>query len=463
LNNINLHDAITPGFIENEKSGKGHGGRGYKDFENRIEIHHPHPELKPADPCPDDDCDGKVYPLANPGVYVRVKASEPISVTVHLTEKFRCNLCGQIFEICPLEVANGKKYDESLLAHIIMQKCYFGVAQNRTSSYGPLAPSTLSELFKKADDLLKDVFEVLQVTLANDDLISFDDTKIKIQQLIKGDSNHAWGSVFIGHECIIYIFDRNHAGIGFQEIINKRVSYLKRPIVLSDALPSYTSYKKDCEDAHCLVHGRRRFHNAEEDDKIFCKKIIDLIAEIYAINDEIKALNLSEENAQRIHFKKSNPIFNQIMDLIQEAIEDNRYLPNSDLFKAITYWDNEFNKLTLFTKLIGCLLDTNHVERAVKAVIRIRKQAPIFKTEEGAIRVGRMLSLIETARNIGVDPSRYLIWALQGANLGKKAIDLTPWMFKRHLEMEKKSQLQNSGPKDPSIAQSEFAHQMATN
>jgi hypothetical protein len=455
----------TPPIEINEKgkegSPGGHGKRGYQNLQNTINILHPHSELKRGDPCPEEDCDGKVYPLANPGVYVRITANEPITTTVHLTEKFRCNLCGKIFEDCPHDVASKEKYDESVLAHIIMHKCFYGVAQNRSATYGPLSASTLSELFAVADSLLNGVSDVLVKTIANDDQISFDDTKIKIQPIEKGGPITAWGSVFVGRDCIYYNFSRNHAGKVFEELLKNRVPYMLPPIVLTDALPAYGTYKKNCIDIHCLTHGRRRFKDAVEEDEAYCKEIIDLIATIYETDKDAK--NFDDMERQLLHFQKSVPILNRIMEIIQLSIEEKRFMPNSEIGKALNYWDENFNKLSAFTRIAGVLLDTNHVERAVKAVIRIRKQAPIFKTEEGAMRVSRMLSLTETCLYIGEDPLAYLKWAIKGAREGKEPIDLTPWAFKKFRERERSTRPLNFSPKVPSIERPEFAHQMATN
>ena len=149
--------------------------------------------------------------------------------------------------------------------------------------------------------------------------------------------------------------------------------------------------------------------------------IIDLIGEIYDIDDMAK--NLDDKNRQQLHFKKSVPILNKIMDIIQVSIEQKRFMPNSEIAKALNYWDENFNKLSAFTRIPGVLLDTNHVERAVKAIIRIRKQAPIFKTVEGAMRVSRMLSLTETCLHIKEDPLAYLKWAIKGAKEGNPSCD----------------------------------------
>ncbi len=413
----------------------GHGRRGYQDLINSTTVEHPHPILKPGDPCPDELCDGKVYPLVNPGVYIRITASEPVSTTIHLTEKFRCNLCGETFEECPSDVQNSDKYDESVLAHIIMHKCFYGVAHNRNDG-DAIAASTQSELFAEADDLLSPVFEEVVVALANGDQISFDDTNLKIQPLEKGGSKTAWGSAFIGRDIVVNNFYRYHAGINLKKILEKRSPYLYPPILMSDALPSYESYKKDSIDSHCLTHGRRRFKVAMDEDEIFCQQMIDLIAKIYEVDKRAKSL--SDLERQQLHAMESTPVLNKIMDIVQEATEEKKFMPNSELGKAAAYWDEHFNKLTNFIRIPGVPLDTNHVERGIKSPIRIRKQAPIFKTLSGAERTGRMLSLVETCLYNKINARSYLIWALKGRKKGQAAIELTPWMFKRCLETEQR-------------------------
>ena len=330
---------------------------------------------------------------------------------------------------------NSDKYDESVLAHIIMHKCFYGVAHNRNDS-DTIAASTQSELFAEADDLLSPVYDELVVAFANGDQMSFDDTNLKIQPLEKGGPKTAWGSAFIGRDCVIYSFDRYHAGINLKKILEKRSPHLAPPIGLSDALPSYESYKKDTIDSHCLTHGRRRFKVAMDEDEGFCKKIIDLIAQVYEVDKRAK--DLSDLERQQLHARESAPVMNEIMGEVQEAIEEKRFMPNSELGKAIAYWDEDFNKLTNFIRIPGVLLDTNHVERGIKSPIRIRKQAPIFKTLSGAERTGRMLSLVETSLYNKTNARSYLIWALKGRRKGQAAIELTPWMFKRYLEMEQR-------------------------
>lgn len=411
---------------------KGHGRKGYSELEGAEVINHSHPFLKNGDKCPEEFCEGKVYIMANPGVYVRIMARNPIVTTVNLIEKLRCNLCGKIFEEVPTLIKNAPKYDDTVYAHLIMAKCFYGMAHKRTSIYGGIPASTQAELFAEADHLLGKIFDVLCESLINDYLVSFDDTKMKIQAETKDGSCHAWASAFVSSTVVVYFIDRDHAGIVLAKLLEKRSPELPAILALSDALPSYEKYKEGTVDLHCNVHGRRRFINAASDDEAFALEMKALISKIYKNDDFCKEMN--QDDRMKYHRENSGPIYNLIIDKIQNALEEKKFLPNSEMGKAVEYWSESINKLTAIVRIPGVILDTNHVEQAVKAPIRIRKHAPIFKTLEGAARVGRMLSLVESARKTGVRPFEYLLWAIEGRRKNTSPQQLTPLMFKKHLE-----------------------------
>ncbi len=424
------------GNTENTEKGKGHGRRGHNDLDGAGKIFHEHPTLKNGDYCPDEFCNGKVYVIKNPGVYVRIKAVDPIQAIVHLVEKLRCNLCDKIFEVLPSEVIQTEKYDESIFAYLIMGKCYYGISHNRMASNIIIKATTQSELIAIADKLLSGIFDILCSEVANDYLISFDDTKMKIQPTKKGGIKSAWASAFVSSNCVVFFIDREHAGIGLKKLLELRSAQLPPVLALSDALPSYEKYKEGTIDIHCNVHGRRRFINAASDDEVFASELKSIIGKIYKNDRDCK--NMCHQDRMVYHQEHSRPLYNEIMDKIQDGIETKRFLPNSEIGKATNYWSEDFNKLSAVIRIPGVLLDTNHVERMMKSPIRIRKQAPIFKTEDGARRIGRLLSLVESAIISDVDPFNYLVWALKGVKSGESHSELTPLMFKKHLEMLQK-------------------------
>jgi hypothetical protein len=82
--------------------------------------------------------------------------------------------------------------------------------------------------------------------------------------------------------------------------------------------------------------------------------------------------------------------------------------PNSRLGGAFDYLLKRWEALTRFLTVPGAPLDNNAAERALKMILRYRKNSLFYKNEHGA-HVGDVLtSLIETCRLAGINPLDYL-------------------------------------------------------
>ena len=124
---------------EDENSKKGHGRNGIDKYTSANVIEVPHQSLKKGDPCllcPK----GKVYPV-EPGVFTFIKGNPPVNATIYRTEKFRCNLCGAIFEAklpdyLPQETKARKYYDETSKTILIMLRYGYGLPLYRMAKKG---------------------------------------------------------------------------------------------------------------------------------------------------------------------------------------------------------------------------------------------------------------------------------------------------------------------------------------
>jgi hypothetical protein len=79
-------------------------------------------------------------------------------------------------------------------------------------------------------------------------------------------------------------------------------------------------------------------------------------------------------------------------------------------------------------------LDTNHVERALRAIPMGRKNWLFSWTELGAKHVGIIQSLIVTCRLHEIDPYTYLVDVLQRIAIhpAARVAELTPRLWKQH-------------------------------
>ena len=145
-------------------------------------------------------------------------------------------------------------------------------------------------------------------------------------------------------------------------------------------MPCYQSYKHGHIDAHCLTHARRRFVEGQEEDMDYCKEMVGYIGKVYKV--DARGRELMDDDRMELHKAESLSSMESLLSSAQGALDDNRFLPNSELGKATKYITENHDKLSVFMDIPGVPLDTNTVERKIKAPIRIRKQAPIFKTLE---------------------------------------------------------------------------------
>jgi len=91
------------------------------------------------------------------------------------------------------------------------------------------------------------------------------------------------------------------------------------------------------------------------------------------------------------HFMIKSPNYFLLSQMIEQLLIPEHIIPcqpNSELFKSALYILNRKKELTNFLRFAGVPLDTNEVERKVKAIIEIRKKGFFYHTEQSAIFSG---------------------------------------------------------------------------
>jgi len=100
--------------------------------------------------------------------------------------------------------------------------------------------------------------------------------------------------------------------------------------------------------------------------------------------------------------------------------------------KALAYARDRRVGLEVYLTDPDVPIDTNHLERALRAIPMGRKAWLFCWTELGAKHVGIMQSLIVTCRLHGIDPYDYLVDVLQrvGQHPANRVHELTPRLWK---------------------------------
>ena len=432
----------------------GHGRNGAAAYRGARKVEVPHASLKAGDPCP--DCQrGKVYPQRDPGVLVRIKGQAPIAATVYELEKFRCNLCGDVFTAAAPEEAGEEKYDETAASMIALLRYGSGFPWYRLEGLQenlgiPLPVATQCEIVKETAAQIQPAMDELIRQAAQGEVMHNDDTSMRVLSLDRGAASDVdiaaertgvftSGIVSIGEGFRIglYFTGRKHAGENLADVLKQRAAGLEAPIQMCDALSrNLPKLPRELEIiiAHCLAHARRYFVEVTPNFPQECRFVLESLGEVYGYDEAARAQSLSPEQRLRFHQEHSGPVMERLHIWLNAQFDERRVEPNSGLGQAISYLLKYWDRLTLFLRQPGAPLDNNICERALKKSILHRKNSLFYKTRNGA-RIGDLfMSLIHTCELNGADPFDYLNQLQRHAEeLKLTPSDWMPWNYRATL------------------------------
>jgi len=433
-----------------ETPAPGHGRHEAAAYRGAPKVKVPHGSLHQGDRCP--ECRrGKVYPLRDPGLLVRIQGQAPIAATVYELEKLRCNLCGEVFTAEAPEGVGTEKYDATAASMIALLRYGSGFPWTRLErleeSLGiPLPAATQCEIVAETAATIEPALQELIDQAAQGEVLHNDDTSMRVLALLRGgtgagkESEERTGvftsgivSTGEGRRVALFFTGRKHAGENLGEVLKRRAAERDPPIQMCDALsrnlPKLPEKLKVIV-GHCLAHARRRFVEVTANFPQACRFVLESLGEVYGNDAVAQAQGLSPEERLRLHQAQSRPVMDGLHVWLKAQFEEKKVEPNSGLGEAISYLLKYWDRLTLFLRQAGAPLDNNICERGLKKAILHRKNSLFYKTLKGA-QVGDLyMSLIHTCELNGANPFDYLT-ALQrhAAELARNPSAWMPWNY----------------------------------
>jgi transposase len=430
-----------------EKPAPGHGRNGADAYEGAQKIVVPHAFLKKGGACP-LECGGKLYPLREPKVLLRIHGQAPIAATQYELERLRCHSCGEIFTAGAPPGVGEKKYDETAVCMIAVLRYGNGFPWNRLETLEanlgiPLPSGTQCDLLLAAAMVLAGIFRELIRQAAQGDVLHNDDTRMRVLQLDRDSDISAKRtgvftsgivSIAAGYRIALYFTGCKHAGENLAQVLKHRAAGLEPPIQMCDALSRNLPKSFQTILANCSAHGRRKFIKPIENFPEECRFVLESFEEIYHHDDEARERKLSAEERLRFHQEHSQPVMEKLHAWLEEQFEEKKVEPNSGLGQAIAYLLNHWVPLTLFLRKAGAPLDNNIAERALKRAIRHRKNSLFYKTRKGAAMGDLFMSLIHTCELNKVNPFDYLTELLRHTEeLKLNPAAWMPWNYRQNL------------------------------
>lgn len=165
------------------------------------------------------------------------------------------------------------------------------------------------------------------------------------------------------------------------------------------------------------------------------EKPIQWIREIFAIEREGKHLPAGELLALRQ--ARSGPVVEELKAWIDWMLLSNGGLPKGPLMEAVGYASNQWETLTRFLEDGEIREITNNgCERSLRALVVGRKNWLFFGSEEGTLRGTVLLSLVQSCKELGINPLAYLRDVLRAIAItpASRVAELTPLGWKQRHE-----------------------------
>jgi hypothetical protein len=431
----------------------GHGRNGALEYAGGERIPVPLSGMKTGCACP--SCErGKVYQLES-GSVVRIVGLPALQGRIYEPERWRCNVCGEIFTAPLPSGAGDKKYDETAGSMIALLKYGSGVPFYRLeklqeSLQVPLPAATQWEIVAEVAKEVKPAWEALVTKAAQGAVLHNDDTTMTVLSLKaenaepeaperKGVFTSGIVAVDAGWKAGIFFTGRKHAGERLEELLQRRTTELDLPIQMCDALSRNSPKEFKVILSNCLVHGRRKFVEQAVNFPAESHHVLDQLAKVYHHDELAKEQGLNPEQRLAFHQAQSGPIMASLKLWLQTQLAEKRVEANSGFGQASAYMLKHWEALTLFLRQAGAPLDNNICEQALKMSILHRKNALFYKTETGALVGDILMSLIHTCRLNDVNPFEYLT-ALQkhAKRVRAEPNKWLPWNYQEQLKASPK-------------------------
>jgi len=319
-------------------------------------------------------------------------------------------------QICD-PVIKGSFAAPETVAHIMTQKFVMGAPlyrqeQDLNRNGIMLSRQTMSNwLLKATEDWLEPIYDALKQILCQHSVLHADETTLQVLRepgKPAQSKSYMWLYRTSGdakNPVVLFEYQPDRKYTRPEAFLKQFKGYLH-----TDGYDVYHKLPEDIIIVGCMSHARRKFDEALKSlplqdregsnplrGKRYCDKLFDL---------EQAFADLAPEERYKHRLKYSKPVLDEFFAWA-EAL---RPVPKSPIGKAVHYLFSQRKYLGRYL-LDGRLeLSNNRAERSIKPFVIGRKNFLFANTPRGAKASAIMFSIIETAKDNGLNPYAYLTY-----------------------------------------------------
>jgi transposase len=387
---------------------------------------------------PDDQrrcsCCGELHEI---GVE-ETKELERVEITVvHKLQrvKYACRCCqeGVTTARGPARVIEKGLLGPGFLANVAVERFGNHMPYNRLEKKYEneglrISRSVLERSMASCAELLEPIWKDLRREVLESPAIFTDDTTVTIARGSSGKSRRGRAWIYLDQKGThFYDFTESRRRDGPLAVLEGYTGFIH-----ADAYPGYDAlFLPDCAtEVACWCHARRKFLDAEKTDPELAGEALDRIRLLFAVERRAKDEGLDADPRLALRQSKSVPVLEELRAWLGAA--ETKVLPKSPMGGAIRYAMNQWDALVVHTTDGRLELENNAAERALRAFAVGRKNWMFVQTIEGGIRSAILMSLVMTAKAIGLNAITYLRDVLLRISTETDVKKLTPRGWQEH-------------------------------
>lgn len=368
-----------------------------------------------------------------------------VSVIEHVSYVYACRNCDKndtqtpvITAVAPKALVAKSFVSPSVMAYIMSQKFVNAMPLYRQEQELKrlgvlLSRQTLSNWMVKGAALLQPLADKMKEELLEKEVLHADETTLEV--LCEPDrpaqtNPYMWLYRTSGCDkpIVLYDYQKGRSGRYAKDYLQGFSGYLH-----TDGWGGYHQLEPEVTLCGCWSHAKRKFNEALEvcTDKstanpqviglAYCQKLFEVekMAEGKPFNERLK-----------IRLEQSEPIVEDFYRWVEK--QRGKTLPQSLLGKALQYAINQKKYLLSFLKDGRIEMSNNRAERSIKPFVIGRKNWLFCNTPGGAKSSAVIYSIVETAKENGLNPYEYLKFVFEQLQTKQSVYisDLLPWSDK---------------------------------
>ncbi|MDD2956857.1 MAG: IS66 family transposase, partial [Oscillospiraceae bacterium] len=310
-----------------------------------------------------------------------------------------------VIERCPA--------DESLLAFILTAKFadhlpLYRLVEMLGRSEVHISRQTLSKWVVTLGMALSPLYEAMKTRILESGVLFVDESPVRVQVQGLKRCRQAYMWVYVGggggnppYRFFEFCLDRRH-------LHPEKMLKDYQGLMHSDKYGVYEKLAllKAIIWCPCMSHARRKFVEAENGDPELRRWVLRQIRHLFLL--ERVAWARSPEERLRIRQDLEKPILDQLTEKIKERLETGKLLPKPKFHQALNYYMGLTPYWGNYLSHPDARLDNNVAERAIRPLTIGRKNWLFFGSANGGRAAATILSLVQTCRNLGINPEEYL-------------------------------------------------------